>query len=447
MKRMFMMLVTLAAVLTLEAVPVVVEVSAKQCRPWDGKVLVEYDPYGTDGGAVAIGVTAMDGCRPLPLPASAIGGEVMPVGDGRHLLTIDTSALVTAGGVIANFRVMLTAGACAMDPSETLYKVVDLTTGTVTDVTRGELLSGALGAVATDYDWATEWIENVPKAQHCIWLEPASNDVYKTEKLVLRKIPSGSFTMGLGDMSNPANGLAVSISRHFWMGVFEMTQAQCEKIASGHSTAYFTNPTYKDTRPMDSVTYAQIRGNDKGLVWPDGFDRRVDDGSYIDALRKLTNLEGWDLPTEAQWEYACRAGTTTTYNNGYNGDSSTTANAVTAKWIARNKVNAGTATTDKNADLTIATAQVGTYCPNPWGLFDMHGNVWEWTLDRCSKNGTQVGGTDPVGVTENYSANYRTVKGGYYGGGHANMQCGCRANAKETGVTAGQYGFRVILAD
>ena len=444
MKRVFLMLVTLAAVLTLEAVPVVVEVSAKQCRPWDGKVLVEYDLYGTDGGAVAIGVTAMDGCRPLPLPASAIGGEVMPVGDGRHLLTIDTSALVTAGGVIANFRVMLTAGACAMDPAETLYKVVDLTTGSVTDVTRGELLSGALGAVATDYAWATDkaWLSNVPKAQHCIWLEPASNDVYKTEKLVLRKIPSGSFTMGLGDMSNPANGLAVSISRHFWMGVFEMTQAQCEKIASGHSTAYFTNPTYKDTRPMDSVTYAQIRGNDKGLVWPDGFDRRVDDGSYIDALRKLTNLEGWDLPTEAQWEYACRAGTTTTYNNGYNG----TDNKVTAKWIARNKENAGAATDGVNDDLTKGTSQVGTYCPNPWGLYDMHGNVWEWTLDRYTTD-VQVGGTDPVGVTEGYTAKLRTIKGGYYAGGHKNMQSGNRLNATETKVSGGQYGFRVILAD
>lgn len=430
----------MAAVLAV-AEPVVLNVTAKQCRPWSDKIIVEYDLYGTGGGAAMIGVTAFDGSQPLPLRPNALGGEVRPVGDGLHTLTIDASSFTTAGGVIANFRVSLSATAAEADPNEVLYKVVDLDSGAIEDITRGRLLSGELGAVATTYDWATDWIENVPKVPHCIWMEPASNNVYKTSKLVLRRIPAGSFRMGLGDMSAEGRGVEVSISRPFYMGIFEMTQAQCEKIAPGISSAKFTLAAYKDTRPMDSVTYAQIRGGTKGLVWPTDFDRGVDEGSYVAAIRNLTNLSGWDLPTEAEWEYACRAGTTTTYNNGYNG----TVNTVTAQWIARNKENSKGGT-DADVDLTGGTMTVGSYCPNPWGLFDMHGNVWEWTLDHYLQN-EQVGGLDPVGVIEGYSPKVRTIKGGYFGGGHQNMQCGNRSNGSEKSVTAGQYGFRLVLAE
>ena len=441
MNRLFLMSLAVVATVFVWADPIVLEVSAKQCRPMSSDVLVEYDLFGTGGGCAAIGVSAFDGCRPLPIPPSAIGGEVMPVGDGRHVLTINTSALMTVGGAIANFRVALSATAAEMDPDEVLYKVVDLDSGVITDVTRGEILSGSLGAYSTDYTWATEWIERVPDSKQCLWLEPASNDVFKTSKLVLRKVPAGSFRMGFGDMSDASAGLAVAISRPFYMGVFEMTQAQCEKIAPSLSTAFFVNPSYKNTRPMDSVTFQQIRGKVKGLVWPTDFDRGVDEGTYVDALRKLTKMDGFDLPTEAQWEYACRAGTTTAYNNGYSGSD----NDVAAKWVARNKSSA-TAPATADVDLSGGTLPVGSLCPNPWGLFDMQGNVWEWTLDLY-KASTQVGGVDPVGVTEGFVGNNRTVKGGCYSGGNASMQCGVRSNVKVYEVTAGSYGFRVILAD
>ena len=433
----------MAAVLAV-AEPVVLDVSVRQCRPWSDKIIVEYDLYGTGGGAATIDVAAFDGSQPLPLRPNALGGEVRPMGDGRHTLTIDASSFATAGGVIANFRVSLAATAVEADPNEVLYKVVDLTSGAIEDITRGRLLSGELGAVATNYNWATPAITNVPPAPHCIWMEPASNDVYKTTKLVLRRIPAGTFRMGLGDMSAEGSGVEVALSRPFYMGIFEMTQAQCAKIASGISTAKFTHPNYAATRPMDSVTYVQIRGKKDGLVWPTDFDRSVDAGSYLHALRELTHKDGWDLPTEAQWEYACRAGTTTTYNNGYNG----TVNTVTAQWIARNKENSKGGT-DADVDLTGGTMTVGSYCPNPWGLFDMHGNVWEWTLDRYHA-GEQVGGLDPVGVTSGFTekeVGLRTTKGGYFGGGHTNMQCGNRSNGSEKSVTAGQYGFRLVLAE
>ena len=449
MKRMSLMLVALNAAASLWAEPVVLEAVTRQCRPLSAKVLVDYDLYGTEGGCAAIGVSVFSGSLPMPIPTSAISGEVMPVGDGHHQLVIDTSAFPTSGGVITDFRVMLTASAAAYDPQEVLYRVVDLQNGAISDVTRGMLMSGAMGAVATNYDWATSWPQNVPTALHCIWLEPASNALYKTSRLVLRKLPAGTFKMGVGDVRNDGSGRLVTLSKGFSIGVFEMTQAQCKLLSANLSTPYFSHPDYCDTRPMDMVSYVQIRGADKGLVWPENFDRSVDGGSYISALRVLTHNEGWDLPTEAQWEYACRATTKTTYNNGYNGSSST-AHETAAIWVSRNKANSnyGSITDGSTCDLATGTAGVGSYCPNPWGVFDTHGNVWEWTLDRYSETLSEET-LDPVGVDANVqSSSKRVIKGGCYSNGHTNILSGGRDGFKQKdAATGGKYGFRVILAD
>jgi formylglycine-generating enzyme required for sulfatase activity len=111
----------------------------------------------------------------------------------------------------------------------------------------------------------------------------------------------------------------------------------------------------------------------------------------------------WSLPTEAQWEYACRAGTTTATAFG------DTLTATQANFDG----NYPYVTTQKGTYLE-KTSSVGSYEPNGWGLKDMHGNVYEWCLDSWDGTTTLPGGTDPVGR----SGSYRVPRGGswYYVG-------------------------------
>ena len=134
--------------------------------------------------------------------------------------------------------------------------------------------------------------------------------------------------------------------------------------------------------------FADIRGSyAEGYLWPT--DKRVKEDSVIGRMRSLTGL-ALDLTTDAQWEYACRAGTDTAFSNGYNG-------------------------MDKSgiSDIALLDAsgpqEVGLLNPNPWGIYDMHGNVWEVCLDWCQTS-LSADDTDPVGPTPiSYSAGLATI--------------------------------------
>jgi formylglycine-generating enzyme required for sulfatase activity len=156
----------------------------------------------------------------------------------------------------------------------------------------------------------------------------------------------------------------------------------------------------------------------KSYVWPqDGHDVTPD--SVIGYLRTKTgNVTDFDLPTEAQWEFACRAGTDTAYNNG---TAATEANYKKVGWFLSNSKED---TTDNKAQ----THPVGLKIPNAWGLYDMHGNVQERCLDRAS-TGAEYESTfnrdwwrggvtvDPVGAEEGRfsSGKLQTIiRGGSY---------------------------------
>ena len=264
-------------------------------------------------------------------------------------------------------------------------------------------LSG--GTSATSYP--IEYFEEIPGG--------AWSDEYKTTKLVLRHIPAGSFIMGGRDSDYPGavntNLHMVTLTKDFYMGVFEVTQRQWE-LVMGNRPSAVSNKTYYAKRPVEKVSYQDIRGASKGLNWPNSTE--VDAGSFIDALRKKSGFSGFDLPTEAQWEYACRAGTETALNTGK--DLSSMSNSVEmleagqyweqSGWIENGYKWSddvfGVATTNK------ATAYVGTFTPNAWGLYDMHGNVWELCLDVFSD--TEVGEIDPAGP--NIDDERRVIRGG-----------------------------------
>ena len=208
-------------------------------------------------------------------------------------------------------------------------------------------------------------------------------DEYKTTKLVLRRIEAGTFIMGDNQKDESHR---VTLTKPFYIGVFEVTQKHWE-LVMGNNPSEFKG----DMRPVECVSYDMIRGKEKGSQWPKS--AAVDEGSFLGRLRAKTRLDTFDLPTEAQWEYACRSGTTSTYNNG--GDTEDD-----LKKLARYKGTEGHQKKHTTA---------GSYLPNAWGLYDMYGNVWECCLDW---KGELPFGTDPVGVA---SDSNRVRRGGGWG--------------------------------
>ena len=205
--------------------------------------------------------------------------------------------------------------------------------------------------------------------------------------------PPGTFTMGSPTNETGRGGdetqHQVTLSHGFYLGKHEVTQAQYQTVMNGNPSGLSADPS-------------QFKGS----------NRPVERASWEDAqifLSQLNSIEqtagrlpnGWKyvLPTEAQWEYACRAGTTTAYSWGNDINSS------------RANYNWDGGSTDGN-DFK-QTRDVGQYAANPWGFFDMQGNVWEWVSDWKANylTGAQ---TNPEGPA---SGSHRVLRGGSWNHG------------------------------
>ena len=219
--------------------------------------------------------------------------------------------------------------------------------------------------------------------------KPESWQKAKMTELWLRHIPAGGFLMG-----SPINERGredgadekqheVLLTRDFYIGVFECTQKQWTMVMGDND-----NPSRHkdDDHPVENVSIKDIRG---GKV-----NETVTDGSFIGRLRNLTSRNAknvelyFDLPTEAQWEYACRAETTTSLNSDKN--------LVVPDGFDEELDKLGKCRFQKHDIESNMHMTVGSYEPNAWGLYDMHGNVSEWCLDFFGKYNDSQTMTDPI---------------------------------------------------
>ncbi len=271
----------------------------------------------------------------------------------------------------------------------------------------------------------TVYIDEIPSGE---WTEE-----YKTTKMVFAAVPAGTFTMGTpaGEVGRQGreDQHEVTLTKPFYMGVFQVTQKQFELITGFNPSLYKGDP-----RPVEQVSYDLIRGAEKGAEWPTGKD--VDENSFLGVFRAQTG-KAYDLPTDAQWEYACRANTTTALNTGKDlSDESVCPEMDEAGRYMNNCMD------EKGDKLYLQHTTVGCYLPNNWGLYDMHGNVTELCRDWMqARLGTEPV-VDPVGPATGES---RVVRGGNFYGEALDCRSGARTMSAQPDAVSYGMGFRLIL--
>ena len=285
------------------------------------------------------------------------------------------------------------------------------------------------------------------------------DDKYKTDYLVLRKIPAAGVTWRMGSLSAPAElgrntdekSHLVTLTNDYYIGVYPVTQRQYKLITTWEwQPSYFTADS--QMRPVEQVSYEDLRG--AGSDWPSK-GHAVSQSYFFGLLRSKAGLDGFDLPTEAQWEFAARAGCGTAFYNGTDlepnakdakGNPTNNGQSPNLAQLGRYHFNGGQRDENGNSitlspDLpaTYGTAKVGSYLPNAWGLYDMLGNVGEWCLDWYQAS---LDGVDPE--TGPQTGTKRVKRGGGFGSFASYCRCASRSSQGTTSSDRVKTtGFRV----
>ena len=199
----------------------------------------------------------------------------------------------------------------------------------------------------------------------------------------------------------------VTISQGFYIGKYEVTQGQWERVMG--------------TRPWQGEVYVR-----SGSSYPAVYVSWEDAQEFIRRLNASLNSDVYRLPTEAEWEYVCRAGTTTRWSFG--DDESQLGHYA---WYYDNAWDVG----ERYGH------SVGTKRANPWGLYDMHGNVWEWVQDWYGSTYYRSSpSVDPAGPS---SGSHRVLRGGAFGHGAQNVRSAAR-HRHSPSAHYGGFGFRLL---
>ena len=317
--------------------------------------------------------------------ADLADGKFTITWDPTQSWTDETGKGFVVDGVTRKARAVVTAWPLDNTPD---YMVVDVSSGAKPNTQR--------------YYQAKEFLPgSVPGQTGAV----TNNTAYKTSMLVMRKIMAKdvTWTMGSNQSEVGRDTLAiregthqVTLTNNYYIAIFETTQAQFANIAT-NSVAITdnTNKFVGDMRPMCPVSRSEIRNahrTAKPTVYLDSTENwpsAPTSDSFLGLLNLKSGLD-FDLPSDAEWEFACRAG----HGSGYWGDGSAVTDATTDANLSRlgrykrNNPGGGTATYSFSPEQG-GTAIVGSYLPNSWGIYDMHGNVSEWVLDHSLNNAAE----------------------------------------------------------
>mgnify|MGYP003314615481 CR=1 FL=1 len=378
--------------------------------PWDGRLDVPYVVQNADPTTdykVAFEVTA--GGR-----TAAVTNEATRLADGLYSKTLDTAALfggeTTDGG--ARVRVLLIArlkaGAVAADAT-------GVAVGAAGDVMIVDLSGGPEAA-----SYPVTYERNAD-------LGTFNCEVYKTSKLVLRKVAAGQAypVAPLADTNALVSANALTPEKSYYIGIFEVTEGQYARVMGGEATSA--------QKPKGRVSWEDLRG---GAAATNAIAADSAECFFQKLCAKCRDANGaaasFDLPTEVQWEIAARAGSTSAYGAYVKDGAAVEGSRETVGEFAVCSCDGELA----------ATAEVGTKSPNAWGLYDTAGNVQEWCRDEYSATGPWL--SAETTVTQNVMAILRTLRGGSYveGAGFARLSSRNNASPGFAG-TSPRNGFRL----
>jgi formylglycine-generating enzyme required for sulfatase activity len=244
-----------------------------------------------------------------------------------------------------------------------------------------------------------------------VFLEKAPREFTNSIGMKLVLIPAGEFMMGSPETEKDRSPYEspqhkIKITKPFYMGTTEVTQAQWKALMGNNPSGF-----HGDDLPVENVTWNDCQ----------------------EFLEKLSAKEWktYRLPSEAEWEYGCRAGTTTPFNTG--------------EAISTDQANYDGNYTYGNGEKgenRQKTTPAGSFKPNAWGVYDMHGNLWEWCQDWYEEDYYKSSpSVDPTGPAQGADRVLR-------GGGWISSPMGCRSAYRERRVQNYHHrfiGFRVVL--
>ena len=419
-----------AAVLAAQAATVS-DIVVRQQWPWSREVKIDYTLSGVTG-PTDVKVTFYNGAEKLTSASlhNLLKGERFGItSDGRKTLRLDpVAAFGKSAGSFANFRAELETSDSPANSSEVLYRIYDLkgvktySGSAPTEVTRADILNGKYGDYETDFSRIGSGFNTTLK-DVLIWTGVTNGWTYKTDKLVMRKIPAAGVDWTIGSPTDEkgrdySDGKAretqrpVKLTEDYFISVFEITQAQLTNMYNS-APAVFKDKPDSPVRPFIGFAYNDVRGqigwgdvsatSGQKINWPTNvpqhavFPNRLA-GYMRTYLRKDKNAPKtmFDLPTEAQWEFACRAGTTNALNSGKE-------ILHTNASVCRNTDEVAWNDYSTYPDNEHQVMQVGMKKPNAFGLYDMHGNAEEVCLDCYSEDISNFYDLDPeTGTYKNF---------------------------------------------
>lgn len=239
-------------------------------------------------------------------------------------------------------------------------------------------------------------------------------------KMSLSWCPPGQFQIGTPGATGNEQPVQITLKTGFWIGQTEVTRGQWSAVMA--------------TKPWEDVIFKENFPKDAGADYP---VCNINWDQACQFCERLTHLEHvaerlprdqiYSLPSEAEWEYACRAGSSTKYSFG---DDDATLGEFA--WFEDNAYNAGEPYPHR----------VGLKKPNPWGIFDMHGNVSEWCLDEDQSDLPHSGIVHPK---NNPKAKFRMIRDGSFGSDSATCRSAFREGGAKPHTRFIGLGFRVVI--